>query len=162
MAAGRTAGTNDAMTAESPTLHLIKLAVGVRNAEHLREIQADRIVQDPPLRHRTRNFPRRAGEIVAGGSMFWVIAGVLRMRQRVLGIEEDHWKDGASCAAIVLDPALVPVVPRLVKPFQGWRYLPHPDAPQDFGADFGAAAAPAEAARLPDGLRRELVALCLL
>ena len=42
-------------------LHLIKLAVGVPDLDHLRLWQEERGRVDPPLRHRTRNVPRRAG-----------------------------------------------------------------------------------------------------
>ncbi len=142
----------------TPILHLIKLAVGVRDLPHLCAIQAERIAREPPLRHRTRNTPRRAAEIVAGGSMFWVIGGVLSARQRILDIREDRWDDGAPCAGLVLDAELVPVRGRRMKPFQGWRYLPDADAPTD-----ATALSPAEGADiLPEPLRRELATLCLL
>ena len=58
-------------------LHLTKLAVGVRDADHLRELQAVRMRDHPPLRHRTRNFPRRRLEVIDGGSMYWVIAALV-------------------------------------------------------------------------------------
>ena len=50
-------------------LHLTKLAVGVRDLEHLRELQAQRAEHNPPRRHRTRSFPRRREEVIIGGSM---------------------------------------------------------------------------------------------
>lgn len=139
-------------------LHLTKLAVGVRDPGHLRTLQAERSGRDPPLRHRTRNFPRRAAEITAGGSLFWAIGGYLLVRQRVLDIVADQWDDGSACAAIVLDRRLVRLVPRHVKPFQGWRYLKSDDAPEDIGA---APAAAGEAA-LPAELRHALRTLCLI
>ena len=138
-------------------LHLIKLCVGVRDIAHLRELQAARAATDPPLRHRTRNHPRRAAEIIDGGSMYWVIGGAVAVRQRVLDIIEDRRDDGTPCAGIVLDAALVPVAGRLMKPFQGWRYLPAADAPEDL-ADAGMT----NGADLPAKLRRELQALGLI
>ena len=63
-------------------LHLTKLAVGVRDTDHLRELQAERMRDDAPLRHRTRNFPRRRAEVLDGGSMYWVISGTMMARQR--------------------------------------------------------------------------------
>ena len=138
-------------------LHLIKLCVGVRDIAHLRELQAARTTTDPPLRHRTRNHPRRAAEIIDGGSMYWVIGGAVAVRQRVLDIIEDRRDDGTPCAGIVLDAALVPVAGRLMKPFQGWRYLPAADAPEDL-ADAGMA----NGANLPAKLRRDLQALGLI
>ncbi len=139
-------------------LHIIKLAVGVRDVTHLREIQARRAVADPPLRHQTRMMPKRAAEVTAGGSLYWVIAGYVRLRQRILDIREDRWDDGTGCAGLVLDPALVPVAARPSKPFQGWRYLSAEAAPEDLRE--GAEADGLDA--LPAGLREELRALGLL
>lgn len=139
-------------------LHLTKLAVGVRDIAHLRDVQSERATASPPLRHRTRNFPRRAAEITGGGSMYWVVAGVLRVRQRVVDIIEDAWDDGSACTGLILDPALVPVAARPVKPFQGWRYLQAADAPEDLTD----AALHGGAEELPAALLRELRALCLI
>src|SRR5271157_3867673 len=105
-------------------LHLTKLAVGVRDIDHMRDLQAERAGQNPPLRHRTRSFPRRHQEVVDGGSMYWVINGNMLVRQRILDLIEDRRTDGSACTGIVLDPVLVPLAGRPTKPFQGWRYLP--------------------------------------
>lgn len=139
-------------------LHLIKLSVGVKEVAQLRAIQARRAVAEPPLRHQTRMTPKRRDEIIAGGSIFWVIGGFVLVRQRVLDIIEDRWDDGAPCAGIVLDPELVPVSARPVKAFQGWRYLTATDAPPDLTTLEQGAGAEA----LPPTLLRELRALCLL
>lgn len=139
-------------------LHLTKLAVGVRDLPHLRALQAERAITAPPLRARTRAFPKRAAEVLAGGSIYWVIAGAMLGRQHVLDIVEEPRQDGTRGTAFVLDPALVPVAPRLVKPFQGWRYLSATDAPVDL---LGSGRAQGEEA-LPEALRRELMLLCLL
>ncbi|HET6308003.1 MAG TPA: DUF1489 family protein, partial [Rhodopila sp.] len=71
-------------------LHLTKLAVGVRDTEDLRAWQAERLRELGLLRHRTRNFPRRRAEVIAGGSMYWVIAGTMIVRQLILDIVEDR------------------------------------------------------------------------
>jgi hypothetical protein len=139
-------------------LHLTKLAVGISGVAHLHAVQTERAAIAPPLRHRTRHFPRRAAEIVNGGSMYWVIAGATLVRQRLLAIERDHWDDGSTCAALILDPVLVPVVARATKPFQGWRYLTHPQAPPDLALS---PVAEGEA-ELPPALRQELRLLGLL
>jgi hypothetical protein len=139
-------------------LHLTKLAVGVRDIEHLQVLQAERGGREPPLRHRTRSFPRRADEILDGGSIYWVIGGFMSVRQRILDIIEDRWNDGTACTGFVLDVGLVPVAARPTKPFQGWRYLAGGDAPPDLVSG----PAPEGAAALPPALRRELRALCLL
>jgi len=137
-------------------VHLIKLSVGTRDVEHLRRLQLDRQASDPPLRHRTRHAPKRREEILDGGSIYWVVAGMVQCRQRILGIEAATYEDGSAATALVLDPALVGVEPRPVKPFQGWRYLDESDAPGDLGK-------PGEAGSdLPQGLRLALRELCLL
>lgn len=116
-------------------LHLVKLAVGIRDVAHLREVQRRRLRESaerpPRLRHRTRNRPVRAEEVLAGGSMYWVVRGVVAVRQRILGFEEDPAHDGRKPCAIVLDPELVATEPRPHRPFQGWRYLDPGRAPPD-------------------------------
>ena len=139
-------------------LHLTKLCVGIRDIAHLREVQLLRTDRDPPLRHRTRNFPRRADEIRNAGSLYWVIAGAMVVRQRVVDIVEDRWDDGSACAAIVLHKKLIPVAARPVRPFQGWRYLEAGDAPPDL---VKAARARGEET-LPPALKRQLRELGLL
>ena len=123
-------------------LHLIKIGVGVRNPAHLRILQAHRTAHDPPLAHLTRNRPRRAAEILDGGSLYWVIGGTLLIRQRITGLDAALRPDGSPCTAILLAPALVPVQGRPVKAFQGWRYLEAADAPQDLAPDSPEAAMP--------------------
>lgn len=139
-------------------LHLAKLAVGARDIEDMRQWQARRAVEAPPLRHLTRQMPRRAAEIVAGGSLYWVVQGVMLVRQRITAIRPDHLADGSACAALVLDPLLVEVEGRPTRPFQGWRYLLPEAAPPDL-----AALRPAQGeASLPEAMRRELRVLRLL
>ena len=139
-------------------LHLMKLCVGIRDIAHLREAQMLRDDRDPPLRHRTRNFPRRADEIRKAGSLYWVITGAMVVRQRIVDIIEDEWNDGTACAGIVLHKTLVPVAARPVRPFQGWRYLAAEDAPPDLKK---VARAKGEE-QLPPALKRELRDLGLL
>jgi hypothetical protein len=139
-------------------LHLTKLAVGVRDTDHLRELQAERMREHGRLRHRTRNFPRRRNEILDGGSMYWVIAGTMLARQRVVDIVEDHRDDLTPCTSFILDPELMPLVGRPTRAFQGWRYLDADDVPPDMapiGSILGLDS-------LPASLRQELRALCLL
>jgi hypothetical protein len=137
-------------------LHLIKLAAGARGLDDVRAWQASRAIADPPLRHRTRNFPRRAPELLDGGSIYWVINRVVTVRQRLIDILEAKREDGTACTDLVLDPVLVPVQGRAMRAFQGWRYLAAADAPADLrNAGQGEAA-------LPERMRRELAALCLL
>jgi len=136
-------------------LHLAKLAVGIRDIDHLAEVQARRREHDPPLRHQTRNFPRRAPEVMDGGSLYWVIGGVLLARQRVLEVVPDVWDDGAKCCGLVLAPEIVRVAARGIRAFQGWRYLEPKDAPPDL-------AARGDGGEMPEEMRRALAELALL
>ena len=137
-------------------VHLIKLSVGVRDVAHLSDLQRERAQVDPPLRHRTRQTPKRAAEIIDGGSIFWVIGGMIQCRQRILDIAPDRRLDGTACVALVLDPAIVLVQPRPARPFQGWRYLNAEAAPPDVGEGS------APDVELPPALRLALAELCLL
>jgi hypothetical protein len=136
------------------TIHLIKLAVGAKSVADVAAWQAARAKIAPPLRHRTRNFPKRADEILDGGSIYWVVNRVLSVRQRIEDIVQAKQADGTRCTDLVLHPKLVPVRGRLVKPFQGWRYLAAADAPPDEGQ--------AKIEGLPEALKQELAALALL
>jgi hypothetical protein len=134
--------------------------VGVRDIAHLTALQTARADHNPPLlqfkrRHFTRNFPKRAAELTDGGSIYWVIGGTILVRQRVLAVERATESDGSPCAALVLDPQLVPVEARPMRAFQGWRYLPPNDAPPDLTEGGGGA-------EMPEELRRQLAALGLL
>lgn len=123
------------------TLHIIRLAVGVDSVEHLADIQKRRLRdarqehgRKAKLRTLTRNRPRRVEEMVEGGSLYWVVKGVIRVRQRILGAEDAVNHEGQPRCALILQPKLVPTVPRAKRAFQGWRYLPAEDAPPDLTA----------------------------
>lgn len=131
---------------------MLKLSVGPRDVAQLRAIQKLRAVAEPPLRHQTRMTPKRREEILDGGSIYWVVAGFLQVRQRIVDIIADDWGDGTACCGLVLDPKLVMVEARAVKAFQGWRYLAPEDAPADVAS--GVAVSGTEA--LPPGLRAAL------
>jgi hypothetical protein len=139
-------------------LHLTKLCVGISDIGALRAVQAARLARGEGLRHLTRSFPRRAREVVEGGSLYWVIAGATVVRQRVVDIQEAAYEDGSKCAALFFDAELVPVAARATRPFQGWRYLDPAAAPPDL-AGLGEAEG-SEA--LPAAMRRELESLGLL
>ncbi len=118
-------------------VNLLKLAVGVESLSHLARLQCGRLEQarsnghPAELRHITRNTPRRGDEIVAGGSIYWVIAGRIRARQHIVRIERTVDATARPRCALVLDPEIVAVDPAPHRPFQGWRYLESPDAPPD-------------------------------
>ena len=105
-----------------PTLHMIKLSVGTESIEGLARWQDYRRAETGSdyNRHLTRNFPRRAEELLAGGgSMYWVIKGVILARQRIHGFEPRENQEGERRCAIVLEPELIPTAPRDAPPVPG-------------------------------------------
>jgi hypothetical protein len=140
-------------------LHMIKLSVGTKDVAQMALGQSQRARGLEGLRHVTRMTPKRAPEILEGGSIYWVVAGILCVRQRILAIDPVRRADGTAATALVLQPGLVPVHPRPVKAFQGWRYLEVAAAPPDI-AEGDVAAEGIEA--LPPKMRGELARLGLL
>jgi hypothetical protein len=120
------------------TLHLIKLSVGTEDVESLERWQAVRLRQNGRIWHGTRMRPKRRDELLEGGSIYWVIRGLVLCRQRLLDLEEAE-EGGRPFTRLVLEPDLVRVEPRPHRPFQGWRYLKPEQAPRDLrsGGDGG-------------------------
>ncbi|SDE36450.1 DUF1489 family protein [Limimaricola pyoseonensis] len=117
-------------------LHLIKLSVGTEDVADLAAWQSDPRGQGPDglPRHVTRMWPKRAEEVLDGGSIYWVIKGVILCRQRVLRFDEVDRGDGIRRCAIVCEPDLRRVAATPKRAFQGWRYLKPGDAPRDIAA----------------------------
>lgn len=144
------------------TVHLIKLCVGIDDVDHLAQVQKARLAakrragEPEHLIHVTRSFPRQAESVLDGGSMYWVIKGIIRVRQRILALHETVNGQGKPACGIVLEPLHVQTERRNFRAFQGWRYLKPEDAPRDL-SETGA-----EAAQLPDKLSAELRELGLI
>lgn len=113
--------------------NLIKLSVGTESVESLQAWQDSPRPKGPDglPRHVTRMWPKREAELLNGGSIYWVIKGVVQARQKILRLDEYDRGDGIRRCALVFDPELIRVAPVLKKPFQGWRYLSAADAPPD-------------------------------
>ena len=109
-------------------LHLLKLSVGSESVETMARWQATRLARDGTLYHETRNFPRRAEEILNGGSIYWIIKGYVRVRQQISALERRADEDRGRFCRIVLDPDLVLTEIQPRRPHQGWRYLDAADA----------------------------------
>ena len=153
-------------------LHLVKLCVGAASIEELEAWQKGRLAamkqagEKPRVVHTTFQSPKRQTELLDGGSLYWVIKGIIQARQRIVafdsGVKDDGGRtdkpaSGRTCCLLVLDPALVPVRPVKRRPFQGWRYLASEDAPGDLGGD-----AACDVAAMPLKMRKDLAALGLL
>jgi hypothetical protein len=144
-------------------LHIVKLCVGASSIEDLAAWQSERFREQkargekPRIFHVTLQTPKRQAELVPGGSLYWVIKGIIQVRQKLAGFDEGTREDGSPCCHIVLDRKLVPVRPVPRRAFQGWRYLTDDDAPEDLGSGSGG-----DLAALPADMRRALLDLGLI
>ena len=123
-------------------LHLIKLCVGVSDVEWLER----RAANGRPLVVHTRMTPKRAAEIEDGGSLYWVVKGVVLCRQPVLDITTRGEGKAGRCE-ITLEPRVIRTAPLARRPFQGWRYFDK-DVPPDLTN--------VDATGMPEDLVREL------
>ena len=120
------------------TIHIIKLSVGTESFADLRDRQRARLEalraagKAAELIHVTRQTPKRAAEVLDGGSIYWVVKGFVVARQK-----------------------MIPVRSQPRRAFQGWRYLKPEDAPEDIPEGSGHE-------DLPEHMRQELRALGLL
>ena len=144
------------------TLHLIKLCVGADSLDDLRQWMAARMAEakrrGAPLRHAhvTRMTPKRAEDLLDGGSLYWVIKGQIAARQNIVGVEPFMDSDGMGRCRLWLDGAVVAVSPRPMRAFQGWRYYEAKSDPPDLDKTQPGFA------EMPEALRRELAGLGLL
>lgn len=134
------------------TVHLKKLSVGAVSIDSMRHWQNQRLAAGLPIIHPTRNWPRRKDELLDGGSLYWIIKGQMLARQAIDDMIEVTNGEGDTRCGIVLNPEIVPVMPRKMRIFQGWRYLEVADAPDDmpFDKDSGDALPAEMAAELRD------------
>jgi len=79
----------------------------------------------------TRNTPKRAAEILDGGSVYWIIKGALIMRQTIIDIETLMDENNKKFCLITKDPEIMLVQPKPQRAMQGWRYLEADQAPPD-------------------------------
>jgi hypothetical protein len=143
-------------------LHLIKLCVGADSVKDLEDWIKRKTKQKNKRSakrehiHTTRMAPKRADELLDGGSLYWVIRGQIMCRERLLDIRPFVDREGVGRCRLVLDGKVVLVEPRPFRAFQGWRYFEAKDAPRDLDR-----VAPG-AKKMPEHLRRELRELGLL
>jgi hypothetical protein len=121
---------------------MIKLCVGCDTVEELIAWHGD---GRRPWTMHTRQTPKRAAEMIDGGSLFRVFKGVILCRQRILDVATVGQGPNARCE-VTLDPEVVRVAPAPRRAFQGWRYLEAKDAPPDLAQDV-AGDVPADLAR---------------
>jgi len=114
-------------------VNILKLCVGADSIADLANWQASQRHRWPADRamHVTRMWPKRAPQVLDGGSLYWVIKGLVQCRQKILGLEQATEGDGITRCALILDSAIVRTESAPRRPFQGWRYLDPSEAPQD-------------------------------
>jgi len=114
-------------------LNLIKLSVGSDSVDSLIRWQDSARAKGPDglPRHITRMWPKRETELLEGGSIYWVVQGLVQCRQRLLRFDEVIGSDGIRRCGFVLDPDVIRTSTAPKRPFQGWRYLKPEDAPTD-------------------------------
>ncbi|MCI3131423.1 DUF1489 family protein [Phenylobacterium aquaticum] len=125
------------------TVHMIRLCVGCDTIEDL--LDWHRGDKGPWLLH-TRMTPKRADELLDGGSIYRIFKGMILCRQRILAIRTIGEGVTAQCE-LELDPEIIKVAPTPRRAFQGWRYLDPKDAPPDLGGAEGGEEIPTELAR---------------
>jgi len=154
------------------TLHLIKMAAGISTLQELEDRQTYlKTLNRPELKghhlssdqlvHITRFFPKRRDEITKdnvsnNGSLYWVFKKRIQARQTISDFIEVTGEDGLVRCGIVLQGPLVSVERQMRKAFQGWRYLPQDDVPNDLRG------AQSLSADIPSTMRKDLEELCLI
>lgn len=124
------------MTKDEPmaeTVNLLKLCVGADSVEDLANWQQAHAAHWPKGRavHVTRMWPKREAQVLAGGSLYWVIKGTILCRQQIMGLERVAGSDGVERCALILHSDIVRTEAAPRRPFQGWRYLDPADSPRD-------------------------------
>ena len=141
----------------SGPLHLVKMAVGAADVEDLRRSRAQRRAERGESWVYTRNHPRRAEAVLDGGSLYWVVKGQVRARERVVGFRTKRDDNGRTYCLILTDGEFVVTLPRGFRPFQGWRYLLPSDVPKDAPGGPGG-----DYSQMPDHMLLELRELGLI
>ena len=124
-------------------IHMMKLCVGADDVADLERWQNRLMLTRPNPYHHTRMVPKRGDELAEGGSIFWVIKGLIQVRQEIVAVTQITDRGGRKACELVFDPEIVAVEPTPKRPFQGWRYLKPEDAPADLKAGSGTIELPA-------------------
>jgi len=127
-------------------LNLIKLCVGCDSVDELVDWWRQSHAEGERWKLRTRQTPRRAAELVDGGSLYRVFKGFILCRQRIWAVKTTGEGAARRCE-LTLDPAIVLTEPAPRRAFQGWRYLEAKDAPPDLSSALAGQTVPVELAR---------------
>ena len=130
-------------------IHMVKLFVGADDVADLENWQKRVMQSYPKPVHHTRMIPKRGDALSSGGSIYWVLRGLIQVRQEFVDVKQITDRGGRKACELVFEPELIPVEPTPKRPFQGWRYLKPEDAPADLKAGSGTV-------EMPANLRAEL------
>lgn len=120
------------------TLHLIKLAVGIDDIDHLARRQLQYRLKNGNFRMRTRMMPKRVDDLLDGGSLYWVIRRFIQVRQPIVAVREEPDDHGRPQCIVEVEPRHIETQAQMCRPFQGWRYLKPDAAPPDARVGQGA------------------------
>lgn len=119
------------------TLNILRTAYQIPDIAELSEVQRHMRLEEykgqPAVVTTTRRMPTRRGEVLDGGSIYWIIKNSIQCRQKILGMEMVEEDADSKYCRFYLDPQIVRVVPKRKRAVQGWRYLQGWDCPQDLG-----------------------------
>jgi hypothetical protein len=133
-------------------LHMTKVAYGCQSLVELLDRVSNRVATTGEMFMSTRYIPKRHGEMVGSGSLFWIIKHQLVARAPIL----EFRSNAEGRYDIMLDPNIIPVVPIPRRAHQGWRYLEPKDAPLDLADGI------VSGDRLPPEMLGDLAELSLL
>src|SRR5437667_11683709 len=103
-------------------LHLIKLCVGCDSVRDLRDWIREKLQEKKRRRlplehwHVTRMVPKRADELIDGGSLYWVMRGAILCRQRLRDVRPFRDGDGIGRCRLDLEPEVELPQPPPVRP----------------------------------------------
>lgn len=143
----------------SNNIHIIKLVAGMESLEDFAELQKSQRFDYHGEQANviwTRNKPKRADELVNGGSAYRVIKNRICCRQRILGFEEAQDPIKGKMTLIIVASEIMQTLSKPKRPFQGWRYLKPEVVPRDKGVFLPGAERP------PEELEKDLRAAGLL
>jgi len=112
-------------------MNLLKLAVGIKSIDELRERQIFNANKYKKNIHITRLYPQKHEIIKNQGSMFWIINGYISARQKIIDFNKVEHDDGKLYCHILLDKNIIDTQVISHRPFQGWRYLIDEKTPKD-------------------------------
>ena len=88
-------------------MNLLKLAVGIKSIDELRERQIFNANKYKKNIHITRLYPQKHEIIKNQGSMFWIINGYISARQKIIDFNKVEHDDGKLYCHILLDKNII-------------------------------------------------------